>query len=581
MIDYNYQTKIGNEELKIKVNAVAEQANSSLFLQYGETSLMVTATMSDKNSDRGYFPLMVNYEEKYYAAGEILGSRYVRREGRPSDEATLNARLIDRTIRPLFPEGLKREVQVVITVLSWDGHNPAILGLMGASIALSISDIPWEGPLTALDIGYLSQKEKWMVNPNEDDVEKDDFILTLSAVNKGKLINMMEASGKEVSEKKVLEGIKAAQPTFKKLNSFQKKIIKKHSSKKIDFAVPEEKNADLIKDVQNFVQKKASSLYGKQGLEMKKEFASLKKELASLVEEKYSEEERAGYFDIFDKEIKKMVRKEILDNEKRLDGRKLDEVRPLRCQTSLFPRIHGSGLFKRGLTKVMSIVTLGVPDDQKLVEGMSIDMKKHYMHHYNFPPYSVGEVSPFRSPGRREIGHGRLAEKAVRPVLPSFDDFPYTVRIVSEILSSNGSTSMGAVSGSSLSLMDAGVPIKKHVAGIAMGLVKEDDKKYKILTDIQGQEDFNGDMDFKVAGTTDGINAIQLDVKTRGLDLELIEKVLKERKKLAVTLSKRWTPLFPNHRQSSLLTRQKLKSLKLIPIKLATLLVPVEKQLKV
>jgi len=522
---------------------LAEHANGSCWIRYGDTVVLATAVMGEEGEEKDFFPLTVEYQERFYAAGKILGSRFIRRESRPSDEAILTSRLIDRAIRPRFPENLKREIQVIITCLSWDRENdPDIPGLIATSISLGISDIPWQGPIAALRVGnseahkspegkpstsYRASPE-FILNPTYEQREKSNLDLALTAVpqdlgeKNGALINMIEAEGQEVQEEIVLKAVEFSKPYFKKLIEFQNQIIKKVGKKKIDLPEPSS-DLELESEIKEFLGDRLEKvLYEKSEMDTADK---LRKELAYFIAEKYPGMGKTKpALDFFEKEIERLIHENIIKFEKRPDGRKLDERREISCEVGVLPRTHGSGLFQRGETKSLSILTLGAPGDVKLLEGMEFIGKKRFMHHYNFPPYCSGEIKPLRGPGRREIGHGMLVEKALMGLCPNFEEFPYTLRIVSEILSSNGSTSMASVSSSSLALMDAGVPIKNPCAGIALGLMQNDKGNYKILTDIQGPEDHHGDMDFKIAGTKNGITAIQMDVKIRGID----EKILKE-----------------------------------------------------
>jgi len=528
-----FKLEFGGRELTVEIQNLAERANGSCFLRYGDTLVLSTAVMSEYETKRkGFFPLTVEYEEKYYAAGKIRGPRYIKRESRPSDEAICNARLIDRTIRPLFPENLNREIQVVNTILSWDGQNdPDILGLMASSLALLVSDIPWSGPVSAVRIGRID--DKFILNPAYQEREESqmDLILAGTEQNGQVLINMIEGSFEELEEDLILEALKFAQPHLEKLIDFQREILEKLGQEKIVLQVPVT-DFELEKEIREFLGGRIeSTLYQKDKVGRMDAVNNLKEELTYFIEEKYpGMGKTSSAQDFFEKEINRLVRQKAIKEGKRSDGRKLDEFREIHCQTGLIPRTHGSGLFCRGQTKSLSILTLGTPGDQQLLEGMEIVGKKRFMHHYNFPPYSTGEVKPMRGPGRRDIGHGMLVEKALLPLIPSFEEFPYTIRVVSEILSSNGSTSMASCSSSSLALMDAGVPIKRPVAGIALGLMING-KDYKILTDIQGPEDHHGDMDFKIAGTEKGVTAIQMDVKIKGITEKILSESLEQGKK--------------------------------------------------
>jgi len=472
-----FKLGLGSQELIVQIRDLAERANGEVLVKYGDTLVLATCVMADQEREGiNFFPLSVNYEERYYAAGKILGARYIKREGRPSDEAVISSRLIDRAIRPRFPKELHREVQVIITCLSWDGENdPDILGLIASSIALSISDIPWAGPISAVRIG--EKNGEFTLNPVYEEREESsiDFILTGVEENNDILINMIELKADEIDEEKALKGLEFGEKHLKQLIDFQKEIIKEAGKEKTKIEGFE--NKKLEKEIKSWLgDKLEKAIYQKTTFGREREMKKLKKELSDFLEEKEPEEKEIRFVnEIVEKETDRIIHKGILSSDKRPDGRKLDEVREIQAEAGLIPRSHGSGLFSRGLTRSLSILTLGAPGDQQILEGMEIVGKKRFMHHYNFPPYSAGEVKPLRAPGRREIGHGTLAERALFPLIPSFDDFPYTIRIVSEILSSNGSTSMASVSSSSLALMDAGVPIKRPAAGIAMGLMRDKD----------------------------------------------------------------------------------------------------------
>jgi len=530
MEDKIFKLEIGGRTLEVNTRNLARNANGSVLVRYGDTTVLATCVMSKKPLEKmDFFPLMVEYSERYYAAGKILGSRFIRREGRPTDEAILISRIIDRTVRPLFPANLNREVQIVITCLSWDGENdPATLGLFAASLGLLISDIPWNGPTAAV---RLSKNEQVKLFPNYKEREEGIYDLIVAGVDseKGILVNMIEGQGKESPEQAIFEAFDLAKPQIKNLLDLQKTIQKEIGKEKIKITErPADKNFE--DSVKGFLagkieqammapaDKDNSEAYSGSSL------SDLKNGLKEFLKDQDQEKLNYGN-EIFEKEVEKTFEENILKNERRPDGRKLDQVRDLSCEVGLLPRIHGCGLFSRGETSALSVLTLGAPGDQKLMDGMEVRGKKRFMHHYNFLPYCTGEVKPMRGTGRREVGHGMLGEKAILPMLPSVEDFPYTIRIVSEVLSSNGSSSMASTCAASLALMDGGVPIKRPVAGIAMGLVT-DGEKYKILTDIQGPEDHYGHMDFKVAGTENGVNAIQLDVKTLGLTKQILEETL-------------------------------------------------------
>ncbi len=525
MKEKKYKINIGNRDLVVETKNLAEQANGSVLVRYGDTLVLATAVMSQyEREDMDFFPLSVEYEERYYAAGKIFGSRFIRRESRPSDEAITTARLIDRAIRPKFPKELKREVQVVITCLSWDGENdPDMLGLMGASLALSMSDIPWNGPIASLRVGKI--KDDFVLNPVYEQREESEMDLMFAGGIKDNqfLIDMIEGEAKESLEKDAVKGYKFLEPELKKLIDFEQKIIKEICKEKITLAAPAAE-PKWEKEIKEFLAGRIESALKENRLDQ------LKQEMMDFLKDEDGKKIKFAK-SFFDQEIDRIVHETILEKGIRPDQRKIDEIRPLQIEAGILPRTHGSGLFSRGQTRSLSILTLGSPGDQRLIEGMEIVGKKRFMHHYNFPPYSAGETRPMRGPGRREIGHGMLAEKALLSLIPSSDQFPYTIRIVSEILSSNGSSSMASVCSSTMALMDAGVPISAPAAGVAMGLISKTDSSgeitdYKILTDIQGPEDHHGDMDLKIAGTKKGVTAIQMDVKISGINLKILEEAL-------------------------------------------------------
>ncbi|MEA3296091.1 MAG: polyribonucleotide nucleotidyltransferase, partial [Patescibacteria group bacterium] len=568
MENKTYKIDIGNKELIVETNKMAEQANADVLVRYGDTVVLVTSVMSKNiRPDIDFFPLSVDYEEKFYAAGKILGARYIRRESRPTDEAILTARLIDRTIRPKFPKDLKNEIQIIATCLSWDAENdPDILGLLGASIALSISDIPWQGPVVGLRIGKIG--DEFVINPNYEQRENSSLDLTISAVREDNkiLINMIEAEAKETDEEIILNALAFANPFLNKLFDFQEQIIKEVGKEKkvIETIKPDN---ELEKEIQEFLKNKLEkAVYSKN-----KEQEELKQDLCYFIEEKYNDASKVKFAkNYFDKQVQNIVRKNILEKEQRIDNRKLDEIRDISAEVGLLPRTHGSGLFRRGQTKTLSLLTLGAPGDQRLLDGMEIRGKKRFMHHYNFPPFSVGETRFMRGPSRRDIGHGMLVEKALLSLVPNFKEFPYTIRIVSETLSSNGSSSMASLCSSSLSLMDAGVPIKRPVAGIAMGLIARDASltDYKILSDIQGPEDHYGDMDLKVAGTEKGITAIQMDVKISGINEEIMKQALIEAKKRRQDILSKIKQILPEHRSELSEWAPKIKIIQINPEKI-------------
>ncbi|WP_071027398.1 polyribonucleotide nucleotidyltransferase [Peptoniphilus raoultii] len=518
---------LAGSTLKVTIGKVAEQANGECLVQYGDTIVLVTAT-SSKTPREGidFFPLSVDYEEKMYAVGKIPGG-FIKREGRPSEKATLVARLIDRPLRPLFPNGYRNDVQIVATVFSVDqDHLPDIVAMIGSSIALSVSDIPFDGPTGSVQVGMIDGS--YVINPNEEEREKSDINLMLAGTESA--IMMVEAGCNIVSEDQMLGAILEGHEVIKDICKFINEITSELGKEKAEYTVfmPNEEIVNKVKEFGTNILTDAIRQEDKVVRERLTDEAKdkIREEFKDLMEENGKDVEAA----IEDIEVTE-VRRGIIEEDRRPDGRSLTEIRKLSSEVGLLPRAHGSGLFTRGQTQVLSITTLGALSEEQTIDGLGDDKPKHYIHHYNFPGFCVGDVKPSRSPGRREIGHGALAERALVPVLPSIEDFPYTIRVVSEVLSSNGSSSQASICGSTLSLMDAGVPIKAPVAGIAMGLI-ENNGVTKILTDIQGLEDHFGDMDFKVAGTREGITALQMDIKVEGIKREILEVAL-ERAKVA------------------------------------------------
>ncbi|OGD31816.1 polyribonucleotide nucleotidyltransferase [Candidatus Azambacteria bacterium RIFCSPHIGHO2_02_FULL_52_12] len=525
-----FKLKLGEDTITITKSILAGQANGSVLASWGETTVLATAVMGKRREGIDFFPLMVDYEERFYAAGKISGSRFMKREGKASQEAVLTSRLIDRSLRPLFNHALRNDIQVIITVLSLDQeHDSDILAILAASTALLISDIPWAGPIAAVRVGSIDRT--LVINPLHKDRESSSLDLIVAGTA-GK-INMLEGGAKEVPEDQLLEAFTLAQKYIRPLIDFQNTIKEAIGKEKmrLEIKTPDE---ELAKRVHAFLGKKLDAvLYESDKKTRGENLGTLKKELEEHIAGFYPEEagkiKEAG--SIFEEQIDKTVHENILKHDKRPDGRKTDELRGLEAHVGLLPRTHGSGLFVRGETQVLSVLTLGGPGDQQLVDGMEGKEERRFMHHYNFPPYSVGEVGPMRGPGRRDIGHGALAERALMPLIPEQKDFPYTIRLVSETLSSNGSSSMASVCGSMLAMMDGGVPISKVAGGIAMGLMMDDKGAYKVLTDIQGPEDHHGDMDLKVAGTEDGVTALQMDVKIEGITTHILKDALAQAKK--------------------------------------------------
>jgi polyribonucleotide nucleotidyltransferase len=522
-----YQTQIAGQILKVETGKLANQADGSVLVSLGETTVLVTVVMSGKPVSSNYLPLFVDYQEKFYANGKIKGSRFVKREGRPSDESILTGRLVDRAIRPFFDQSIRNEIQVIVTTLSLDERNdPDAVALLGTSLALSISDIPWNGPVAALRLGQ--QNGEIIVNPSFDEREEGDFD-TIITLNADERLVMMEFGGKQIPEETILQAFAVVTPEIKKIIDFQNTIIADIGKSKREVSVSESNN-EIIEGIKSLVQGKLeSALYG--------DTPSTKQAHHILLTElnQAYPDHRDLVEHTLDKELDAVFKQNIIEQEKRPDGRSMDQLRELSGEIDILPRVHGSGLFNRGTTQTLSILTLGSPGEAQIIDEMKDEIKKRFMHHYNFPPFSVGEVRQLRGPGRREIGHGALAEKALEGVLPNVADFPYTIRIVTEVLGSNGSSSMASVCSSTLALLAAGVPIIAPVAGIAMGIV-EQNGKYKILTDIQGPEDHFGEMDFKVAGTHNGVNAIQMDIKGQGMSIAMIKEALEKAKIARLTI---------------------------------------------
>lgn len=527
-----WSLQIGGRVLEVETGLLAGQANGAVTVRYGDTVVLATAVMS-KGASRisGYFPLMVDFEERYYAAGKIKGSRFIKREGRPSDDAVLTGRVVDRTIRPLFDGRMRNEVQVIVTVLSIDGENdPDTISVIAASAALSISNIPWNGPVAAVRVGQINGE--FILNPSVSETAESNLDLVISGT-KDK-INMLEAGAKEVPESEIVDAFAFGQEAITKIATFIEEIQKEvgkvkaepvllqgtpeFEAKVKEILLAEGLDAALYDPNKQIIEEKTKAIKEKVSEYIKATFPEEVSKLEEIAEQ------------VFEETSDEIVHQNILEKEQRPDGRKLDQIRHIDCQVGILPRTHGTGLFTRGETQALTVTTLGSPGDEQVIDTMEVDMKKRYIHHYNFPPYSVGEVRPMRGPGRREVGHGALAEKALVPVLPAKEVFPYTILLVSEVLSSNGSSSMASTCGSTLSLMDAGVPITRPVSGIAMGIIVGTDGKFKVLTDIQGLEDHYGDMDFKAAGTEVGITALQMDVKVQGVTLEMLKAVLEQSK---------------------------------------------------
>lgn len=573
--DYRtFKTAVGGKLLELEIGKVCEMANGQVMVKYGDTVVNVTAVMSkEPRPDIDFFPLSCDYEEKMYAAGKIPGG-FIKREGRPSEKAILNSRLMDRPLRPLFPKGFFNDVQVVATVMCMDNDAPSeIAAMIGSSVALSISDIPWDGPTGSVLIGRVDGQ--FIVNPSLEQREQSDMHLVVSGTKEA--IMMVEAGANEVPEEDILDAIMFAHEEIKKIVAFIDEIVAEIGKPKKElelYIVPEEIDT-AVRAYAESKMRTAIQTYDK--MERLDNMDAVEAETKEHFEEIYPENGK-DVDNVLYAITKEQVRSLILDDQIRPDNRKLDEIRPIWVDSGVLPRTHGSGLFKRGQTQVMSIATLGAMGEAQTIDGITEQTEKRYMHHYNFPPYSVGEARPMRSPGRREIGHGALAERALLPVLPSVEDFPYAIRVVSEVLSSNGSTSQASVCGSCLALMDAGVPIKAPVAGIAMGLIErvEEDgtSKMAILSDIQGMEDFLGDMDFKVAGTEKGVTAIQMDIKVHGLSKKVLQDALAQAYEGRMHIMKEMLEELPEPRKELSPYAPRIISMQIDPDKIRTVIGP-------
>ncbi|MEX2043296.1 MAG: polyribonucleotide nucleotidyltransferase [Patescibacteria group bacterium] len=573
---FNVQTAegaFGSETLKYETGKLAGLADGAVTARYGDTVVLVTAVVGDQKPGFDYFPMMVSYEEKMYAAGKISGG-FFKREGRPSEEATLISRQIDRPIRPLFPKNCRNDIQVIATVLSVDGiHHPDVVAMNAASTALHLAGAPMAEMIGAARIGEIDGE--LVVNPTESQREQSKLDLVVAGT-KDKVM-MVEAGASEVTEERMLKAFDLALAEIKKAIAIQEELVGKVAPEKREAALAEA-DPDLERDVAEKARAKLLEItLNSSQAEREKKVA----ELTGWLEEELIPEEAAEdpkwthgqVKDAFTKVEQEVIREAVLGHDVRPDGRKLAEIRPISCEIGVLPRTHGSAIFTRGQTQALTLTTLGTPGDQQIIDTMLEDTKRRYMHHYNFPPFSVGEARPVRGPGRREIGHGSLAERALLPMIPDQEDFPYTMRLVSEILASNGSTSMASVCGSTLSLMDAGVPIKKPVSGIAMGLVTDGDTT-KVLTDIQGAEDFAGDMDFKVAGTKDGITALQMDMKVHGIPLEVMTEALEQAKTARLEIMEKMLAAIPEPRKDLAPHAPRITSMKIDPEKIRIVIGP-------
>jgi polyribonucleotide nucleotidyltransferase len=568
-----YSVEIGGKTLTAIFSDLAEQAHGSVILKYGETIVLATACMSkDSHAGLGFFNLTVDYVEKFYAAGKILGSRFVRREGKASEEAILASRVIDRTLRPLFDQSIRHAVQIIVTVLSVDDNDPTILAVNAASLALMVSNIPWAGPVGCVRIGKYDT-DALVINPAQSLRLGEDaqYKFDMTVCGKNGHINMIEASAHQNKEEELEEALQRASVEIAKLEDFQKKITAEIGKEKrvIEKETISTESVALFNE--NILPKMEAALFSGVG---KEKIDALHTVWNDLVRDNFKDRKEAGddfalEDSLFDDTENDMLHEKAIEEDKRADGRKMDELRDLYAQAGgLSSQLHGSGIFYRGGTHVLSVLTLGGPEERNLVDGLQLKVEKRFMHHYNFPPYSSGETGRAGFTNRREVGHGALAEKALAMVLPSVAEFPYTMRLVSESMASNGSTSQASICASILALMDGGVPIKAPVAGIAMGLMYEDDNKYKILTDIQGPEDHHGDMDFKIAGTREGVTAIQLDVKVEGVPIKILGEAMIQSKKARVAIIDRIEKEIAKPRESISANAPKILIIKINPEKI-------------
>ncbi len=573
---HRIETQFAGRPLIIETGRIAKQAAGSVLVTYGETVVLANVTASNKPSHLPFFPLTVEYKEKTYAAGKIPGG-FLKREGRPSDDEILNCRIIDRSIRPLFPEGFKNEVQVFVTVLSTDQENESdVIGVLAASAALSISNIPWNGPIAAARVGKVDGS--WILNPTFQQLEFSTMDMIVAGLADS--IMMVEGGALEVSEAEIVEALKVAQVGIKEQVKLIADLVKKAGQKKNAWAAPA-KDKDLVKAVKAAAEKAITkAMNGKDKAGRAAAVSAVRAEIQEQLAEKFPEQGRDISTELEDLEYHAM-RGQVLETGERIDGRDTKTVRPIAVEVGLLPRVHGSSLFTRGQTQALVALTLGTSDDEQRIDSIEVPGPsfKSFMLHYNFPPYSTGEVRPMRGTSRREIGHGALAERAIQPLLPMMADFPYTIRIVSEIMESNGSSSMASVCGSSLALMDAGVPIKAPCAGVAMGLIKEG-KKVAILTDILGTEDHLGDMDFKVAGTAEGITSIQMDIKIDGLSLDIMTEALEQAREGRLHILGEMNKVMTTHRDEMSKWAPRIITIQIKPDKIGDVIGPKGKTIR-
>ncbi len=562
---HHVEMMLNGKKLKLETGRLAKQANGAVQVSYGDTVVLCTATASHDAKELDFFPLTVNYEERLYAVGKIPGG-FIKREGRPSEKAILAGRLTDRAIRPLFPEGFRNEVQIVNIVMSVDQDcSPEIAAMIGTSAALGVSDIPFDGPIGGVIVGRVDGK--FVINPPRAELEKSDIYLVVAGTKEA--IMMVEAEAKQVPEEVILEAIMFGHEEIKKIIEIQEELIAKAGKEKMEVELYEV-DPEIEREVREYAQGRLLEAIMVAEKQARQEaIDKVNEETIEVFTEKYEEEPEKlrDVQEVLQRIVKEEVRRLITEEKIRPDGRRLDEIRPIECDVALLPRAHGSGLFTRGQTQALSVCTLGALGDVQILDGIDLEESKRFMHHYNFPPFSVGEARPLRAPGRREIGHGALGERALEQVIPDESEFPYTIRLVSEVLESNGSTSQASICASTMALMDAGVPIKAPVAGIAMGLIKEGDQVC-ILSDIQGLEDFLGDMDFKVAGTEKGITAIQMDIKIHGIDRSILEKALAQAREGRLFILKKMLEAIPEPRKQLSPYAPKIISLRIKPEKI-------------
>lgn len=570
-----YSIDWAGRKLTVEIGQLAKQANGAALVRYGDTAVLSTATASKEPKNLDFFPLTVNYEERLYAVGKIPGG-FIKREGRPSEKAILASRLIDRPIRPLFADGFRNDVQVVSMVMSVDQDcSSEMAAMFGSSLALCVSDIPFDGPIAGVSVGRINNE--FIVNPTVEQAEKSDIHLVVAGTKDA--INMVEAGAQEVPEETMLEAIMFGHEEIKRLIAFQEEIVSEIGKEKLNIVLYEV-DQELEAEVRGLCEQEMITAIQVQEKHAREDAIKAVKNdvLEKFVEQEATEDDLKQVKKILDKIVKGEVRRLITEDKVRPDGRGLDVIRPLSSEVSILPRTHGSGLFTRGQTQALSICTLGALGDVQILDGLGIEEEKRFMHHYNFPNFSVGETGPIRGPGRREIGHGALGERALEPVIPSEKDFPYTVRLVSEVLESNGSTSQASICASTLAMMDAGVPIKAPVAGIAMGLIKSGEH-YSILTDIQGMEDHLGDMDFKVAGTSKGVTALQMDIKIEGLSREILEEALQQAKKGRMQILDSMLSTIADPRQELSKYAPKILTMSINPDKIRDVIGPSGKQI--